>query len=154
MRDILKKVFGDESITAEEFERRLSTFGKYELIGNDELDMYSSLSDENRQLKEELDHTVSENLIERELSRQRVRNFRAARAVIDDGDIFGENGLDEEKLGETVMKIKAEYPYLFENGEPAAEQIFSTGRNHGRSFSRDYSRMSDAEYYRTINNNK
>ena len=154
MRDIIKKVFGNESINAEEFEKRLSSFGKFELVEDGELSVYSGLSDENKQLREKLTQTVSENMIERELSRQRVRNIRAARAVIDDSEIYGENGLDEEKLIETVMRIKAEYPYLFEGGESAAEQVFSTGRAHGRSFARDFSRMSDAEYYRTVNNKK
>ncbi|MBQ4629337.1 MAG: hypothetical protein IJB44_09665 [Clostridia bacterium] len=148
-RDILTSVFGDESLDMATFERRLSQKGAFRIVNEEEFRAIDELTRKNGELEEEITSIKNEGRIELLLSQSRAKNIRAARAMIDDGSIYDENGLNDDLLLEHTEKLRQENPWLFEDGEPQTKTV-STFLPRGRAVAKDPSRMSDEEFYKNI----
>ena len=139
---IIKSVFSGESIDFETFEKRLGEKGGFCIVSSDEL-----LGE--KELLRELEHVKNEGRINLCLAQSRVKNIKAARAMIDDSLLYDENGLNDDLLYGETSRLRSENPWLFEESEPTAKSV-STYLPRGRSEFKDPSRMSDEEYYKTI----
>lgn len=96
-------------------------------------------------LREELQRREEEHKIELALTRNRVRNIKAAMAILQPDKItIGEDGMRD--IDGYIEQFRNENGWLFESDS----WILSTARPHGRAESRSYDKMSDEEFYRTV----
>lgn len=138
--DIIRSVFSGESIDYETFEKRLGEEG----FGIEEIN-----AEERSALEKELEYTRNEWKIELSLARNRAKNIKAARAMLDESELFDEKGLSDERLSEQTQRLREENPWLFEEDAPKAKSV-STFLPQSRAVLRDPSQMSDDEYYKNI----
>lgn len=147
--DIWSDVFSNESIDKATFEERLAKMGKFKLLNEDEFSELGKAAVKNTELEKELFAVKNDGKIDLFLSQSRAKNIKAARAMIDESEIFDENGLNEDLLAECTQKMKSENPWLFESDEPMLKTV-STLLPRGHVTVKDPSRMSDEEFYKNM----
>lgn len=151
--DILRSVFSDESLDLATFEKRLATKGGFHIVSDEAFSALNGLSQRNSELESELAAVKDEGKIELLLSQTRVKNIKAARAMLDESSFYDENGLNDGLLLEQTEKLKDENPWLFEDNAPQVKTV-STVLPRGRALTKDTSRMSDEEFYKNILKNE
>lgn len=152
MDKVLIKLFGGESLTAEDAEKRLAE-GGYSISENSELETIRKTASKSEELRRQLEK-VSGDLrmtrysaaIDTAIAMAGPRNLDAAKAVFKADGIINENGIDEDALSRGIEKLRKDNGWLFERGDDDVK-LFSSGIAHGRESASDVSRLSDEEYY-------
>lgn len=137
MTDIAK-LFGDGSLTYEEFSKKIAECG-VEL---------GDVAEVRRGYEDRITQMRCTNALEREMERAGVINTALVSKLIDLDKITADDD-GVHGIGEQIASLRESDPYLFVPEKKTTLRALMTGARHSTE-SVDHDKMSDADYYKSV----